>query len=218
MDAQVLVIATTGILFIYFIYHLCRHTLDPFAPIWLFLLGFVQVYIVQALSYHEWALRVHGPQLVKSASLRALWALLWFLAVYHTGIPRWLIPVLPRPPRGWSPPLIAIISPMLIVWGLYCAGVVIRGALQGAEAISPEEALFLSFPFVMMVAAILLIVTGRSLTSPQPLFFSVGLLVAAAYVAIWMFNGKRSHSLIGVLATVCACYVSQLKRPSWPVL
>ena len=33
-----------------------------------------------------------------------------------------------------------------------------------------------------------------------------------------MFNGKRSHSLIGVLATVCAYYISRLKRPSWPVL
>ena len=35
---------------------------------------------------------------------------------------------------------------------------------------------------------------------------------------IWMFNGKRSHSLIGVLATVCAFYITRLKRPSWPVL
>ena len=33
-----------------------------------------------------------------------------------------------------------------------------------------------------------------------------------------MFNGKRSHSLIGLLATVCALYLTRLKRPSWPVL
>jgi hypothetical protein len=33
-----------------------------------------------------------------------------------------------------------------------------------------------------------------------------------------MFNGKRSHSLIGLLATVCAFYLTRLKRPSWPVL
>ena len=33
-----------------------------------------------------------------------------------------------------------------------------------------------------------------------------------------MFNGKRSHSLIGVLATVCAFYITRLRRPSWPVL
>jgi hypothetical protein len=35
---------------------------------------------------------------------------------------------------------------------------------------------------------------------------------------IWMFNGKRSPALIGVLSTVCAWYVSRGKRPSWPVL
>lgn len=70
----------------------------------------------------------------------------------------------------------------------------------------------------MMVAAILLIVTGRSLLSPKPWFFAAGVATAAAYVAIWMFNGKRSHSLIGVLAAVCASYIPQLKRPSWPVL
>ena len=33
-----------------------------------------------------------------------------------------------------------------------------------------------------------------------------------------MFNGKRSHSLMGLLATVCALYLTRLKRPSWPVL
>ena len=90
--------------------------------------------------------------------------------------------------------------------------------MQGTEAITPEETLLLSFPFVMMVAAIMLIVTGLSIGSPQPLCFLMGLLVAAGYVAIWMFNGKRSHALIGVLSTVCACYVTRLKRPSWPVL
>ncbi len=45
-----------------------------------------------------------------------------------------------------------------------------------------------------------------------------GLLTAAAYVLIWMFNGKRSHSLIGILAAVCAFYLTRHKRPSWPVL
>jgi hypothetical protein len=94
----------------------------------------------------------------------------------------------------------------------------IRGGLAGPESMSAEENLFRSFPFVMMVAAILLIVTGRSVTSPRPLFLPAGLMVALAYVAIWMFNGKRSHSLIGVLATVCAFYITRLRRPSWPVL
>ena len=127
-------------------------------------------------------------------------------------------PMLPQPPRAWSVPVVAATTSFLIVWGLYCAGVVIRAGFQGTETVSQEEALLRSFPFVMMVAAILLIVTGRSLASAKPLFFPVGLLVAAFYVAIWMFNGKRSHSLLGVLATVSPCYITRLKRPSWPVL
>jgi hypothetical protein len=76
----------------------------------------------------------------------------------------------------------------------------------------------LSFPFVMMVAAVLLIVTGRTIAAPRPIYLVAGLAAAALYVLIWMFNGKRSHALIGVLATVCAFYTSRLKRPSWPVL
>ena len=218
MDEQFFVFAAAGIILVYFLVNVIVRKFDPFAPVWLFLVGYVQVYIIQAVSYHEWALRVRGQELVAAANFRALWALLWFLTVYHLGISPRLAPVLPRPPRGWSTALIAGIAPLLILWGLYCAGVVISAGLQGPDSISPEEALLRSFPFVMMVAAILLIVTGRSLASPQPLFFPAGLLVAAAYVAIWMFNGKRSHSLIGVLSTVCACYITRLKRPSWPVL
>jgi len=123
------------------------------------------------------------------------------------------------PPRGWSPMLVGVISPPLIVWGLLCLGPAIaHGAQIDYSTISGVEILFLSFPFVMMVAAVLLIVTGRTTNSAQPQFLPAGLLVAAAYVLIGMFNGKRSHSLIGVLASVCAIYVSRLKRPSWPVL
>ena len=86
------------------------------------------------------------------------------------------------------------------------------------ESASSEGSIFNNFPFVMLVAAMLLIVTGRNKVSPQPAYLSAGLAVAAAYVLIWMFNGKRSHSLIGVLATICAMYITRLKRPSWPVL
>jgi hypothetical protein len=64
----------------------------------------------------------------------------------------------------------------------------------------------------------MLVITGRSTESVRPGFLAAGLLAGAAYVAIWMFNGKRSHSLIGLLATVCAFYLTRLKRPSWPVL
>jgi hypothetical protein len=218
MEVQHFALATSAVIIAYFFINVIRRSFDSFSPIWLFLVGYVQVYVIQALSYQDWALRIRGPDLVAAANFRALWALLWFLLVYHLGISSRLAWVLPRPPRGWSTPVIAVSSPLLIVWGLYCAGAVIRVGFQGMDPVSPEEALLRSFPFVMMVAAILLIITGRSPASAQPLFFPAGLIVAAAYVALWMFNGKRSHSLIGVLATVCACYVARMKRPSWPVL
>jgi hypothetical protein len=218
MDEQFFVFATAGVALAYFLAQVVTRTFDPFAPVWLFLVGYIQVYIIQALSYHDWALAIRGKDLVTAANCRALWALVWFLAVYHFGIGRRIAPILPRPPLGWSPGLVGVISPPLIMWGLYCAGALIRGGWQGPDFVSAEETLFRSFPFVMMVAAILLIVTGRSSDSPPRFFLPAGLLVALAYVAIWMFNGKRSHSLVGVLATVCAFYISRLRRPSWPVL
>jgi hypothetical protein len=115
--------------------------------------------------------------------------------------------------------LVGFLSPLLIVWGLLCAGFAIFGGADiDFSTMSAEESLFRSFPFLMMVAAILLIVTGRTTSSAHPLFLPAGLVTAGMYVLIWMFNGKRSHSLIGVLATVCAFYITRLKRPSWPVL
>lgn len=218
MNDQYFVFATAGIILVYFLVNVIVRKFDPFAPVWLFLLGYVQVYIIQAVSYQEWALRVRGQELVAAANFRALWALVWFLTVYHLAIGPRLAPVLPRPPRGWSTPLIVGGSPLLILWGLYCAGMVIRGGLQGPDSISPEEALLRSFPFVMMVAAIMLIVTGRNLSVSRPHFLPAGLMVAGLYISIWMFNGKRSHALIGVLSTVCAFYITRLRRPSWPVL
>ena len=211
MDEQQYVYATAAIIVAYLVVNVLTRRFDPFAPVWLFLVGYIQVYIIQAISYHDWAIAARGKDLVTAANFRAFWALGWFLTVYHLGIGRRLAPVLPQPPRGWSPPLIAVLSPPLIVWGLFCAGLTIRGGDHAAETMSAEESLFRSFPFVMIVAAILLVVTGRSLASPPRIFLGAGISVAAAYVAIWMFNGKRSHSLIGVLATVCAFYIARLE-------
>jgi hypothetical protein len=218
MNDQSIIYITAGIILVYFAAMVLNRSFDPFAPVWLFLVGYSQVYVIQALSYRDWALSVRGGELVTAANFRALWALVWFLIVYHFGVGRRLAVRLPSPPHRWSRLLVVAVSPILILWGLYCAGAVVSNGLRGPDVLSPEESLLRSFPFVMMVAAILLIVTGRSGPSVQPLFFPTGLLVSAAYTAIWMFNGKRSHSLIGVLATVCACYITRLKRPSWPVL
>jgi hypothetical protein len=218
MDDRFLAMTMSVVILLYLLINILRRNFDPFAPVWLFLIGYAQVYIVQATSYRQWALAARGQELVTAASFRAFWALIWFLSVYQFGFGRSLAPLLPRPPRGWSIPLVTVMCPFLTLWGLYCAGLMIKGGLLGPDAISPEEALLRSFPFVMMVAAVLLIVTGRSQTSPQWLFTLAGLLIASTYTAIWMFHGKRSHSLIGVLTTVCAYYITRFKRPSWPVL
>jgi hypothetical protein len=110
-----------------------------------------------------------------------------------------------------------LISPPLIVWGLFCAGMFLSESDE-TFVYTGEEAIFRSFPFVMMVASILLIVTGRMVNSPMPQCLPIGLAVAASYVLIWVYHGKRSHSLIAVLATFCAFYCARVKRPSWPVL
>jgi len=212
------VYGSAAVILVYFLAHVATRKFDPFAPVWLFLVGFVQVYVIQALSYHDWAVGARGKDLVAAANFRAFWALLWFLAVYHFAPARLAAPLLPRPPQGWPVKLVVFLSPLLVVWGLICAGIALSSGEGSAQTMSAEESLFRSFPFVMMVAAVLLIVTGRTIAAPRPVFVPWGLAIAVLYVMIWMFNGRRSHSLIGVLATVCAFYTASLKRPSWPVL
>ena len=162
MDEQVLVMATAGVLLAYFLCHAFTRKFDPFAPVWLFLLGYVQVYVIQAFSYHDWALEVRGKDLVTAANARALWAILWFLAVYQFGAGRFVARLLPAAAGPGRRAVAAMLSPPLIVWGLFFAGVMIKGGVQAAEATSAEESLLRSFPFVMMVAAVMLIVTGRT--------------------------------------------------------
>jgi hypothetical protein len=219
MDELSYVYATAGVIVVYFVAQVVSRKFDPFAPIWLFLAGYTQVYIVQAISYHDWAIGVRGKELVAAANFRALWAILWFIFVYHLGIAKLLARMLPAPPRRWSTAAVAAISPVLIVWGIFCAGLVIFGGGEiDYSSLSGEESLMRSFPFVMMVAAVMLMITGRTVNSSRPSFLPIGVMVALFYVLIWMFNGKRSHSLIGVLATVCSLYIARMRRPSWPVL
>jgi hypothetical protein len=218
MEEFYAVYATGAVIALYFLANVAARKFDPFAPIWLFLVGYFQVYVIQAVSYHDWAVGVRGKELVAGANFRAFWALAWLLTVYHLGVARRLALQLPRPPKTWSPLFVTLIAPPLILWGLFCAGVLIRGGDDTSAASSGEGSLFNSFPFVMLVAAMLLIVTGRNEGASRPAFLRAGLAVSAGYVLIWMFNGKRSHSLIAVLATVCAIYITRQKRPSWPVL
>ncbi len=215
------VYATAATIACYFLWRVVRKRFDPFEPIWMFLTGYIHLYVVQPLSVREWALTIRGLDVVTAANQRALWALLWFLLVYHLVPAKRLARLAPPPPARWSAGIVWGISPILIAWGLVCAYYVIRqsmGVGDDPNSVSAEEALFRSFPFLLMVAGILLIVTGRQANAPSGTALATGLLIAAVYVLVWMFNGKRSHSLIGVLATVCAFYVSREKRPSWPVL
>jgi hypothetical protein len=70
----------------------------------------------------------------------------------------------------------------------------------------------------MVVSGVLLIVTGRQPSKPRPALTAAGICVVMLYMLIWMFNGKRSHSLVAVLVGICSFYVPMLKRPSFSVL
>lgn len=217
MDDRTFVYATLGTIIGYFLLRLISRTFDPFEPIWMFLVGYTQAYVFQPTTYREWALQVRGAELVTAANQRALWALLWVFVVYHFGPGRLVARCLPRPPGRWSLPVVGVMSSILFVWGLICSWTIMRMSYADAT-VSEEQALLIAFPFVMMVAGVLLIVTGRQPDKPRPVLTAAGIMVAALYVAIWMFNGKRSHSLLGLLSAVCAFYISRVRRPSWPVL
>jgi hypothetical protein len=190
---------------------------DPFAPIWLFLVGYSQLYIVQAITYHDWAVRVRGQELVTTANARALWAVVWILVVYSSGVGRLVSGWLPAPPAAWSMAPVSVLTPVLFLWGLVCSGLMLRVGDTDAP-ISAEASLFRSFHCVLLVSAILLIVTARSGPKPRPALLALGVSVGLMYILVWMFNGKRSHALMGVLCTACAWYITRLRRPSWPVL
>ena len=94
------VYATAAVIGLLVLSQVFRKVFDPFEPVWLFLVGYVQVYVIQALSYREYALRVRGPDLVAAANLRAFWALVFFLAVYYSGLGKRVARKLPRPPHA----------------------------------------------------------------------------------------------------------------------
>ena len=71
MDETHFVYLTGGVISLYFLYHVLTGRFDPFATVWLFLVGYVQVYVIQALSYHEWAIGIRGKEVVAAANFRA---------------------------------------------------------------------------------------------------------------------------------------------------
>lgn len=189
---------------------------DPFAPVWLFIIGFFQIYVVQAISYHEWAISVHGEQIVESANWRAFWAVLLFLVVYAFGPGRWFSSKLPRSPVHWSMPVLTAVVPVMLTWGFFCSVVMI---IQGTEEeVSKGGHLLRQFYFMMLGSGIILMVTGSQKQKPAPMLFWAGVAVTLSFVMLWMFQGKRSPSLIGVLAFACAYYGPRFKKPPIAVL
>jgi len=167
-----------------------RNLFDPFAPVWLFLIGFFQVYVVQALSYNEWAVSVHGAQMVESANWRAFWAICVFLIAYQFGPGRWVAGRMPRAPVHWSMPALSGVVPVMLTWGFFCSVVMIVSGTT--EQTSSGGHLLRQFYFMMLGAGILLMVTGSRRDKPAPPIFWAGVGVTLSFVALWVFQGKRS--------------------------
>jgi len=56
------VYGTALVIVLFFIHQAVSRKFDPFAPIWLFLIGYLQVYVLQAVSFHSWAIGVRGKE------------------------------------------------------------------------------------------------------------------------------------------------------------
>lgn len=73
MEELAFAYGTGCVIVVYFLAHAITKKFDPFAPVWLYLVGYLQVYVIQAINYHDWAVSVRGKELVAAANWRALW-------------------------------------------------------------------------------------------------------------------------------------------------
>lgn len=215
MNELTWVYGTLGLIAVTFLTKVIRRRFDPFDPMWLFFAGYFQVYVIQALSYHDWAVERHGHELVDAANLRAFWALGWFIAVYHLPIGPALARISPSAPRSWSIPAVLALTPILIFFGLVAA-IVTRNLADGAQ--DYESSIFHQFHFAMLVGAVLLIVSGRYGPVVNRPLYPIGLATGGIYLLLWLFNGKRSHTLLCVLSCICAIYTSKQRRPGFLAL
>ena len=191
---------------------------DPFAPIWLFFVGYVHLYMLEALNLRERALGVRGIEIVREASFRGV-----------LGAPVVSVRLLRR--AGTA---------ACAVSSEAAARVVVAGG-HGTDARVDRDRIVLHHhddangvfryrPGLRGSGAGGFVPVrddggrdhadrlGRDPTAPKPIVLALGVATAFAYVMLWMFNGKRSPSLIGALSGICAFYIARQKRPSWPVL
>ena len=166
MDELYYVYATAAVIVLYFLAHVITRKFDPFAPVWLFLVGYIQVYIIQAIELprmggrRPWQGSGDGGQF-PSASGR--WCGSWRSTTWASA-GNGLV-CFPNRRGAGRRAQVAVISPPLILWGLFCAGMLLRGGGERRDDVGRGVALpFL--PVRVMVAAILLIVTGRTIDAP----------------------------------------------------
>ena len=209
-----------GVMVLYFLHQVISRKFDPFAPVWLFLVGVsanVRDPGTQAFTTgpSKYAAKTWSSRPTSGLSGRCF-GFCWSTSLApHESSPGYCR----VPPVRWSAVLPAVLCPPLIIWGLFCANMFVRGEVPVLESLLERGG---ALSIVSIRDAGGRRDARRSRVEPGKryvlVYLALGLLAGAAYVAIWMFNGKRSHSLIGLLATVCALYLTRLKRPSWPVL
>ena len=71
MDDLLYVYATAALILGWGLVGICRKSFDPFNPLWLFLAGYFQIYVIQAISHRDYALRARGLDVTTQANARA---------------------------------------------------------------------------------------------------------------------------------------------------
>ena len=153
MNELTYVYATAAVIVGVFAFQVLTRRFDPFAPIWLFLVGYAQVYVDPgdlATTTGRWASGASSWSPRRTSGRSGRWPGSWW-SITSARAGRSRGSCRRRPGRGRSAPS-QLLSPVLIVWGLLCAGHRAPGLDDDRASTSAEAALLLSFPFVMLVA------------------------------------------------------------------
>ena len=136
MEEIYYIYATAGLAVLYFIHQVVSRKFDPFAPVWLFLIGYLQVYVLQASAFTSGLSKSAARTWLAAANFRSFWALLWFLLVYQLGPARIAARILPSPPQNWSPLLAGYGQPPAHYLGAFLRNMFVSGDAPTLEAYS----------------------------------------------------------------------------------